>query len=96
MQRDHPDLLDTAEVDQLTLCLPDVRTIRDVELGHRFFSHHLLHQDEEQQLVSGDGSVVAEVRDGERKLRVLQAPGYHPSYTRGLHTAHILARVQSR
>ena len=89
MQSQYSHLLDSASDDNLILCLPDVRSIKeDVSIDETFFAQHLLHQDEDGSLSSEDGDLLAEVKQGQ--LRLLHGPGYYPSYSRGLHTSNIL------
>ena len=89
LQSQYSHLLDSASDDNLVLCLPEVRSIKeDVSIDETFFSQHLLHQDEDGSLSSEDGDLLAEVKQGQ--LRLLHGPGYHPSYSRGLHTSTIL------
>ena len=89
LQSQYSHLLDSASDDSLVLCLPDVRSIKeDVSIDETFFSQHLLHQIEDGSLSSEDGDLLAEVKQGQ--LRLLHGPGYHPSYSRGLHTSNIL------
>ena len=89
LQSQYSHLLDSASDDNLILCLPDVRSIKeDVCIDETFFCQHLLHQDQDGSLSSEDGDLLAEVKEGQ--LRLLHGPGYHPSYSRGLHTSTIL------
>ena len=77
----------------MTLCLPDVRNIKDVTLDATFFCQHILHEDESGYYSSGDDSLVVEKKTDE--LRLVSCPGYHPSYTRGLYSTNILASTSS-
>ena len=74
----------------LTVCLPDLRFTRDTaQLDEKFFSDHIVREDQPGCFSSPDCSLVAEEREGE--LRVLTAPDYSPSYQRGLYTTSLLS-----
>ena len=64
-QSDYPELLELAALEKKTLCLPDVRSIRDVPLDVRFFSQHLLQEDESGYYSSDDNSVLIEKKNEE-------------------------------
>ena len=89
MQSEFSYLLESVSDDNLILCLPDVRNIKEnVNIDETFFAKHILHQDKDGSLSSEDGDILAEVRQD--KLRLLLGPGYHPSYSRGLYTSNVL------
>ena len=89
MQSEFSYLLESVSDDNLILCLPDVRNIKEnVNIDETFFAKHILHQDKDGSLSSEDGDILAEVRQGQ--LRLLLGPGYHPSYSRGLYTSNVL------
>ena len=76
------------------MCLPDLRQTRDsVSLDEQFFSVHIVREDGPGYFSSPDSSLQAEEREGE--LRLLAAPGYSPSYQRGLYTTSVLATEQT-
>ena len=102
-QERFPEKLRQAEDSCCTLCLPHDREEEDQErllrrLPEEFFAAHVLReQSDEGWFRCGLASLpsliversVLPAPQGRVVLKLLSAPGYHPSFKRGLHSATI-------
>ena len=70
-----------------TLCLPDVRSIKDdVVLDEAFFDHHILNINEEGWY-RGINTIVEKQGD---QLKLVSGPDYQPSFQKGLYAARVV------
>ena len=70
-----------------TLCLPDVRSIKDdVVLDEAFFDHHILNINEEGWY-RGINTIVEKQGD---QLKLVSGPDYQPSFQKGLYAAQVV------
>ena len=86
-QEAYPEKLALVENNCWTLCLPDVRSLKDdVILDEDFFDQHILTINEEGWY-RGNKTIVEKQGD---VLKLVSGPEYQPSFQKGLYCANVV------
>ena len=83
-----PHKLERAQREYLSICLPDIRSIRDdLIFDGDFFDLHILREQTDEGWYHSCNPhlpLIAEL-EGKTRLKLLSAPNYHPSFQKGLY-----------
>ena len=89
-----PEKLAKVERECLTVCLPDVESIKeDVVLDEAFFDHHILRLHDEGWYRGTNAYSPLIIEKQGCGLKLVSGPDYQPSFQKGLYNANILKKV---